>query len=347
MQPIIQANLYLFEGIAISLFSCVFLILGRIKKIRNFSLISSLILCTFAFWCYYLHLKNFNLSDIVVLFLSSTPFIVIGMYLGRNSIKTFFQKIGKFKWNDFEVEFDRAGSRLKNEVFPVLTVDEIVFSRKQSIHALQREVSDAIRKLSWLPINKRTLFLSVDFGKQYEGDGIDAASLYFYIIVLREAASKTLAKFNGILFYATEGNSRNFLGVVLASEYIEVFERTYPQIRDRINLHTVSVLVSDNGSETARTNYVEIFENARDVTNGRISFTDFLSHLNPYIHRIEFIEQAEFRDLSKKMNQIYQNNVEFLVVLDQHKIISVVPVSIISDEIAKSVLRLAKEHEVT
>lgn len=341
----IQTNFHLAEGIVISLLGLILFAFRKIKKIYTGVLLLSLLLFVFAFWSFYLHFRDLTKSEFATFILASSPFIIATLFWERKTISSLFQQVGKFKWKDFEIEFDRAGSRLRGEILPTLTVDEMVFSRKQSIGALQREVSNAIRKLSWLPINKRVLYLQVDFGGQREGGDFDAAMLYFYIIVLREAAAKIQAKVNGILFFATQDNSRNFLGVVLASDYIEAFERRYPQIRSSIDLQVIGNLVSENTSEHSRQNYIEVFLNAANNLGGMTFLVDFLPHLAGYVHRIEFIEQADLSDLSKTLSKLYDNNAEYLVVLDKNNIYSVVPVSSVSYEIAKSVLRLSKEHE--
>lgn len=348
MKPIIQAitaNVYIFEGIAMALMSLIIFAFRRIKRLYTVAILLCLIFNVFAFWNFYLHFKNITKSEFATFILALAPFIVVALFWGRDSINSLLKQIGKFKWKDFEIEFDHAGSRLRDEIFPALTVDEMVFSRKQSIDALQREVLNAIRKLSWLPINKRVLYLQVDFGGEKEGRDFDATMLYFYLIVLREAAAKIQAKVNGILLYATQDENKKFLGVVLASDYIEVFERSYPQIRGSIDFQVIANLISENASENARQNYIEVFLHATENL-GRIPFLEeFLPNLTSYVHSIEFIEQAELNDLSKRLGKVYDNNVEYLVVLDKRYIYSVVPVSLVSDEIAKSVLRLSKAYE--
>ncbi len=221
-------------------------------------------------------------------------------------------------------------------------IDEDVFSRKRSLAQLHSEVRKTIQMFSFQPVSKRVLYLHVDFHRETEGY-YDAAVLYYYLLVLREAVAKVDGNLAGVLISGTPGRFEYFWGVIHTADYIMEFERRFPEVRQAIDLGKIQKAVNrlEDGNEEG--DYETLFE--RVHINANTSLTDFFPHILHHAGRIGVVAEGDVEKLPRRLPELMSEQIEYLVVQRHLRPIAVVPLARVAASVAKAVAERMQDQE--
>jgi hypothetical protein len=171
----------------------------------------------------------------------------------------------------------------------------------------------------------------------------DAVALYFYLLVLREAAQQVMGNLSGVLIYKSRAAGTQVVGLVRTEDYITVLERQFPRVRTSVSLAQIQREVA--GQESAPPLSEQTFDSIISSIQSNTSLSAFLPGLVPYLRQVKLVDESEFESLPRLIPELLLNRVEYIAVSKGEAIIAVVPLTTVTTEVARAVAEKVQNKE--
>lgn len=316
---------YLWLGLALTIIASVLLSLRGNSNLWNSLAPAFLALFAFSYWSFYWHLHVSGVSDPSAMALAALPLVFGFVFIKRESVARLLSRVGKFRVGSLEVELDKAVAQVERQRLSPIVPDPTLFVPKGPISRLHEEAQRAVDDLMSQPPAKRILYVWLDLGAQPESY-FDAAVLYIYLMVLRDAVEQVRGVLSGILMYKSHPKRIEMLGIVETCDYIKAFELEFPAIR--------KLVMPDQLRDEAN---AMLLEEAVGGLEKNTSLVLFRPKLDRYIRNVELVDKEDFGKISSMIPYLLSNKIEYLAVMRDQAIVSVIPIESVTNAVAKAV----------